>query len=304
MAPKRKRGLGIGLDALIPENNEINEKDLELIKEEDLGKADTKIKITKIEPNREQPRKHFDEDALIALSESIKQYGVLCPILVQKKDDYYEIIAGERRWRAAKMAGLKDVPVILMDESEQTAMEIAIAENVIREDLNPIEEALAYKSLIDRFGLKQDEVAEKYSKSRAVITNALRLLKLDSRVQEMLAEKKITEGHGRRLLEIKDTELQFELATQIMDQDLTVKETEKLVKKINSGKTDKKEEKKEELRDLSFIYKDLEEKMKSIMGTKVSVLPKDGNKGKIEIEYYSNEELERIIELFQSIPRE
>lgn len=304
MAAKRKRGLGIGLDALIPENSEITEKDLELIKEEDVAKADTKIKISKIEPNREQPRKHFDEDALFALSESIKQYGVLCPILVQKKDDYYEIIAGERRWRAAKMAGLKDMPVILMEESEQTAMEIAIAENVIREDLNPIEEALAYKSLIDRFGLKQDEVAEKYSKSRAVITNALRLLKLDPRVQDMLAERKITEGHGRRLLEIKDLELQFDLATQIMDHELTVKETEKLVKKANSVKTEEKAKKAEEKRDLSFIYRDLEEKMKTIMGTKVSVLPKDNNKGKIEIEYYSNEELERIMELLQSIPRE
>lgn len=304
MAAKRKRGLGIGLDALIPENSEITEKDLELIKEEDVAKADTKIKISKIEPNREQPRKHFDEDALFALSESIKQYGVLCPILVQKKDNYYEIIAGERRWRAAKMAGLKDMPVILMKESEQTAMEIAIAENVIREDLNPIEEALAYKSLIDRFGLKQDEVAEKYSKSRAVITNALRLLKLDPRVQEMLAERKITEGHGRRLLEIKDFEQQFDLATRIMDQELTVKETEKLVKKINSEKIEEKSKKAEEKRDLSFIYHDIEEKMKSIMGTKVSVLPKDNNKGKIEIEYYSNEELERIMELLQSIPRE
>ena len=293
----RRKGLGIGLDALIPENDN-------LIKPEEVKTPDTKIKISKIEPNREQPRKYFDEDGLAALAESIKQYGVLSPLLVRKKEDYYEIIAGERRWRAAKMAGLKELPVILLDETEQKILEISIIENVQREDLNPIEEAMAYKRLIDEFNLKQDEVAERVSKSRAVIANSIRLLKLDPRVQEMLAEEKITEGHGRRLLEIKDFELQFELATRIMDQELTVKETEKLVKQIKNQKTDKKDGKKKDLRGLSFIYKDLEEKMKSIMGTKVSVLPKDKNKGKIEIEYYSVEELERIMELIQSIPCE
>ncbi len=294
MAAKR-RGLGSGLDVLIPENDE-------LIKKEEILKPDTKIKLSKIEPNREQPRKYFNEDGLIALSESIKQYGVLSPLWVQKKEDYYEIIAGERRWRAAKMAGLKEVPVILMDETKQKALEISLIENLQREDLNPIEEALAYKRLIEEFHLKQDEVAEKVSKSRAVIANAIRLLKLDSRVQEMLIEEKITEGHGRRLLEIKDLEAQFELATQIMDQELTVKETEKLVKAFNNPK--KKQEKDKQEKDLSFIYQDLEEKIKTIMGTKVSVLPKDKNKGKIEIEYYSTEELERIVELLQQIPRE
>lgn len=294
----RKRGLGIGLDALIPDHNEIERK------EEDYLKPDRQLKLSKIEPNREQPRKNFNEDGLIALSESIKLYGVLSPLWVQKKDDYYEIIAGERRWRAAKMAGLKEVPVILMDETKQKTLEISLIENLQREDLNPIEEALAYKRLIEEFHLKQDEVAERVSKSRAVIANAIRLLKLDSRVQQMLIDEKITEGHGRRLLEIKDLDLQFELAMQIMDQELTVKETEKLVKDAKKPENERKKEKNDETKSISFIYEDLEEKMKSIIGTKVSVLPKDKNKGKIEIEYYTMDDLERIVEMMQQIPKE
>lgn len=294
----RKRGLGIGLDALIPDHNEI------VRNEEDYLKPDRQLKLSKIEPNREQPRKNFNEDGLIALSESIKLYGVLSPLWVQKKDDYYEIIAGERRWRAAKMAGLKEVPVILMDETKQKTLEISLIENLQREDLNPIEEALAYKRLIEEFHLKQDEVAERVSKSRAVIANAIRLLKLDSRVQQMLIDEKITEGHGRRLLEIKDLDLQFELATRIMDQELTVKETEKLVKEAKKPENERKKDKIDETKSISFIYEDLEEKMKSIIGTKVSVLPKDKNKGKIEIEYYTMDDLERIVEMMQQIPRE
>lgn len=296
MAPKR-RGLGSGLDALIPENDE-------LIKREEVLQPDTKLKLKVIEPNREQPRKYFDEDALNALADSIKQYGVLSPLWVKKKGDYYEIIAGERRWRAAQIAGLKEVPVILMEEDEQSALEISLIENIIREDLNPIEEATAYKRLIDEFHLTQEEVGKKVSKSRPVITNAIRLLDLDSRVQQMLIEEKITEGHGRRLLEIADKEVQFELATRIMDQDLTVRETEKLVKSIKNSDKKDSEKKAAKKNELSFIYQDLEEKMKSIMGTKVSILPKDKKKGKIEVEYYSMEELERIMELLESIPRE
>ncbi len=296
MAPKR-RGLGSGLDALIPENDE-------LIKREEVLQPDMKLKLKVIEPNREQPRKYFDEDALNALADSIKQYGVLSPLWVKKKGDYYEIIAGERRWRAAQIAGLKEVPVILMEEDEQTSLEISLIENIIREDLNPIEEATAYKRLIEEFHMTQEEVGKKVSKSRPVITNAIRLLDLDPRVQQMLIEEKITEGHGRRLLEITDKEMQFELATRIMDQELTVRETEKLIKSIkNPGKKDS-EKKALKKNELDFIYQDLEEKMKTIMGTKVSIFPKDKKKGKIEIEYYSMEELERIMELWESIPRD
>lgn len=295
MAPKR-RGLGSGLDVLIPENDD-------LIKKEEILQPDTKLKLKVIEPNREQPRKNFDEDALNALVDSIKQYGVLSPLWVRKRETYYEIIAGERRWRAAQIAGLKEVPVILMDEDEQSSLEISLVENIIREDLNPIEEASAYKRLMDEFHLTQEEVAKKVSKSRPVIANAVRLLDLDSRVQQMLIEEKITEGHGRRLLEIADKEVQFELATRIMDQELTVRETEKLIKSVKNPnkKSDTKENKKDEL---AFIYEDMEEKMKTIMGTKVSILPKNKQKGKIEIEYYSMEELERIMELLESVPKE
>lgn len=295
MAPKR-RGLGSGLDVLIPENDD-------LIKKEEVLQPDTKLKLKVIEPNRDQPRKHFDEDALNALADSIKQYGVLSPLWVRKRETYYEIIAGERRWRAAQIAGLKEVPVILMDEDEQSALEISLVENIIREDLNPIEEASAYKKLMDEFHLTQEEVAKKVSKSRPVIANAVRLLDLDPRVQQMLIEEKITEGHGRRLLEITDQELQFELATQIMDQDLTVRETEKLIKAAKNPEK-KTNGKKETTNALAFIYEDMEEKMKTIMGTKVSILPKNKQKGKIEIEYYSMEELERIMELLESLPRE
>lgn len=296
MAPKR-RGLGSGLDVLIPENDE-------LIKKEEVLAPDTKLKLKVIEPNREQPRKYFDEDALNALADSIKQYGVLSPLWVKKKDGYYEIIAGERRWRAAKIAGLKEVPVILMEEDEQSSLEISLIENIIREDLNPIEEASAYKRLMEEFHLTQEEVAKKVSKSRPVIANAVRLLDLDSRVQQMLMEEKITEGHGRRLLEISDKERQFELAARIMDQELTVRETEKLIKSMKNPEK-KPEGKKDGVSGgLAYIYQDMEEKMKSIMGTKVSILPKDKKKGKIEIEYYSVEELERIMELLESVPRE
>ena len=238
----------------------------------------------------------FDEDALIELSESIKQYGVLQPLLVQKKDNYYEIIAGERRWRAAKLAGVKEVPVIIKDYSDQEVMEIALIENIQREDLNPIEEAKAYQRLIKDYRLKQDEVAEKVSKSRAAITNSLRLLKLDERVQDMVIEGKISSGHARTIITIEDKDKQYMIAQKIFDEKLSVRDVEKLMKALEAPE---KPEKKAPKND--FVYRDLEQKMKAIMGTQVVIKNKNNNKGKIEIEYYSQAELERIYELLQKI---
>ena len=261
-----------------------------------------KLKISEIEPNREQPRKSFDEDGLIELSESIKQFGVLQPILVQKKDDYYEIIAGERRWRAAKLAGIKEVPVIIKDFTEQEVVEISLIENIQRENLNPIEEAMAYKRLLKEFNLKQDEVAERVSKSRTAVTNSMRLLKLDERVQQMVIDDMISTGHARALLGIDDQEKQYTTAQKIFDEKLSVRETEKLVKKIQQEK-DQPEAKEEVKIDpkMEAICRDLEEKMKVILGTKVAINQKDNQKGRIEIEYYSMDELDRIMDLFGSI---
>lgn len=255
-----------------------------------------KVKLSKIEPNKEQPRKNFDEDALIELSESIKQHGMLQPILVQERKGYYEIIAGERRWRAAKLAGLKEVPVIIKKFTDQEIVEIALIENIQRENLNPIEEAIAYKRLLNEFHLKQDEVAARVSKSRTAVTNAMRLLKLDERVQEMVIEEKLSTGHARALLGIEDAELQYQTACKVFDESLSVRDVEKLVKSMN---TPKKEVKKPEIN--QAVYDDMSEKLKQIMGTKVHIIPKSNEKGKIEIEYYSGDELERIIDLFMSI---
>ena len=246
----------------------------------------------------EQPRKAFDEDALIELSESIKQYGVLQPLLVQKKGDYYEIIAGERRWRAAKIAGLKEVPVVIKDYTTQEVMEIALIENIQREDLNPIEEARAYQRLISDYKLKQDELAERVSKSRASITNSLRLLKLDERVQDMVMEGKLSNGHARTIIGIEDPDKQYEIALKIFDEKLSVRETEKLMKTLN--KPEKEPKKKPEN---DFVYRDIEDKMKRIMGTKVVIKNKDNNKGKIEIDYYSKEELERIYDMIRMLDK-
>ena len=256
------------------------------------------MKISLVEPNREQPRKAFEEDALLELADSIKQFGVLQPILVQKKEDYYEIIAGERRWRAAKLAGLKEIPVIIKEFSDMEMVEVSLIENIQRENLNPIEEAQAYKRLLDDFNLKQDEIAEKVSKSRTAITNSMRLLKLDERVQQMVIEEKLTTGHVRALLAIEDKDQQYALATQIFDHRLNVRETEKLVKNIINPKT-----KKEKTIDTktAAIYESLEERMKNILGTKVSINQKSKHKGQIEIEYYSEQELERILDLIQTI---
>lgn len=293
------KGLGKGLNTLIPENIEATPKQkVEKVVVKEPGEV--KLKISKIEPNREQPRKVFDEDALMELSESIKQYGLIQPIVVKKRDDYYEIVAGERRWRASKMAGLKEVPVVIKDYTEQEIVEIALIENIQREDLNPIEEAVAYQKLIQELKLKQDEVAEKVSKSRTAITNSMRLLKLDQRVQQMLIDEMISEGHGRALLPITDPEEQFTLAMKVFDEKLSVRETEKLIKKLQEEKNSPIKQE-EETKDVSFIYKSLEEKLKRTLGTKVEIKNKANNTGKIEIEYYSMDELERIVELMDSL---
>ena len=264
----------------------------------EIKKNETLVNINEVEPNREQPRKKFDEDALLELSESIKQYGVLQPLIVQKREDYYEIIAGERRWRAAKMAGLKEIPVIVKNFTEQEIVEISLIENIQREDLNPIEEAQAYKRLLTEFQLKQDEVAERVSKSRTAVTNSMRLLKLDTRVQQMLIDDMITTGHARALLAVEDGDLQWKLANQVFDEKLSVRDVEKLMKSLQKEKKEK-EEKKDNVYD--YIYQDMEEKMKAILGTKVTVNHRSDNKGKIEIEYYSNDELERIYDMLQKI---
>ena len=293
------KGLGKGLGNLIRESEEDENVVVKEVVKEVVVKepGEMKVRLSQIEPNREQPRKVFDEDALIELSESIKQYGVLQPLLVQKKDDYYEIIAGERRWRAAKLAGLKEVPVLVREYTEQEVVEISLIENIQRENLNPIEEAIAYKRLLKEFHLKQDEIAERVSKSRTAVTNSMRLLKLNSKVQQMVIDDMISTGHARALLALEDEEQQYTIANKIFDEKLSVRETEKLIKILKNPKKTAKKEKIEH----TFIYENLEEKMKGIMGTKVNVNPKSNGKGKIEIEYYSEEELERIFDLIMSI---
>ena len=297
MAAAKKGGLGKGLDILI--TNKVGTETEEISRKPEPDKDVTFVNITKVEPNREQPRKNFDEDALLELSESLKQYGVLQPLLVQDKKDYYEIIAGERRWRAAKLAGLKEIPVIIKNLTDQEMVEISLIENIQRENLNPIEEALAYKRLLNEFNLKQDEVAERVSKSRTAVTNSMRLLKLDERVQQMVIDDLISTGHARALLAINDNEKQYNLAQQIFDNKLSVRETEKLVKKLQNQ--EEKLQKEPENDNMKVFYEDIEQKLKAIMGTKVIIHSKDKKKGKIEIEYYSRDELERIIDLFQSI---
>ena len=309
MAGRRTGGLGKGLDALIPNKaggpskepakktrSAVVKKDKPT--EKDNLAAERLVKISSVEPNLNQPRRHFDEDALLELSESIKQYGVLQPLLVSDKKDYFEIIAGERRWRAAKMAGLKEVPVVVKEFTDQEIVEISLIENIQREDLNPIEEAMAYKRLMEEFHLKQDEIADRVAKSRTAVTNSMRLLKLSSKVQEMVIADMISAGHARALLGISDEALQETTAMKVFDEKLSVRETEKLVKNLVSPA---KKVKTERNTAEDAIYESLEEKIKGIMGTKVSIQRKKNNKGKIEIEYYSRDELERIIDLFESI---
>lgn len=288
-----KKGLGKGLDIMIPE---------QIIKnEEDKGtnvSRETLVHVSEIEPNKSQPRKHFDEDSLQELAESIKQYGVIQPLILQKRDKYYEIIAGERRWRAARLAGLKEVPAIIKDYTPQEIVEIALIENIQREDLNPIEEAQTYQRLIQEFHLKQDEVAERVSKSRVAVTNSMRLLKLDDRVQQMLIDEMISSGHARALLTIENKERQYYIACKVFDEKLSVRETEKLVKNLLAEKPIKEIAVTEED---DYIYRSLEDKIRNIMGTKVSIHKRKNNKGTIEIEYYSSVELERIIDMFESM---
>ena len=316
MAPRR--GLGKGLDSMIPKKKkEIQSQTTEAPEDKSISSSkrlqadepekkeqnpERIVKINLVEPNRKQPRKEFQEDALTELSESIKQYGVLQPLLVSDRGNYYEIIAGERRWRAAKMAGLKTIPVIVKEYNEQEIVEISLIENIQREDLNAIEEANAYRRLIEEFDMKQDEVAERVSKSRSSITNSMRLLKLDDKVQQMLIEEMLTAGHARALLAVTDPEQQVALATRIFDENLSVRDTEKLVKKYTEEKEKKPEAvKNHESAAEQAAYESLEQRMTSLMGTKVQILRKRNHKGRIEIEYYSKEELERIIDLLQSV---
>lgn len=291
----KRGGLGKGLDSLIKENK--TAKHTAPVKKEAVNAGPIMMKINDVEPNRDQPRKHFEEDALLELADSIKQFGILQPLIVQKRNDYYEIIAGERRWRAAKQAGVKEVPVIIKEYTDQEIVEISLIENIQRENLNPIEEAQAYKRLLNEFSLKQDEVAERVSKSRTAVTNSMRLLKLDERVQQMIIDDMISTGHARALLAIEDKEQQYILANKVFDEKLSVRDTEKLVKEL---KKPKKEKEKPVIQN-AFVYEDLEERIKSIIGSKVHVNHKANGKGKIEIEYYSDNDLERIFELLMSI---
>lgn len=289
-----KKGLGKGLDSLISgkfDTEKVNNETTDVSRE-------TFVKLTQVEPNNGQPRRNFNEDSLQELADSIKQHGIIEPLIVQKKGNVYKIIAGERRWRAARIAGLKEIPVILKEYTDQEVFEIALIENIQREDLNPIEEALAYKKLIDEFGLKQDDVANRVGKSRVAVTNSMRLLKLDERVQQMLVDDMLSGGHARALLSIIDVEQQYQTAMKVFDEKLSVRDTERLVKKLLEEKPEivQKTDSSSQV-----IYHDLEEKLKSIIGSKVVINRKANNKGKIEIEYYSTDELDRIVELINRI---
>lgn len=283
-----QRGLGKGLDSLIPASSNNENKETK--------QNETVVKITKVEPNRDQPRKNFDEDSLQELADSIKQFGLLQPILVQDRKDYYEIIAGERRWRAAKIAGLKEIPVIIRNYTDQEIVEIALIENIQREDLNPIEEARAFKKLLEEFHLKQDEVAERVSKSRTAVTNSVRLLKLSDSVQQMIIDDMLSTGHARALIPIEDKELQLQLAQRIFDEKLSVREVEKIVKVILNP--EKEKDKKEKTpQSIQYIYQDIENKLKERLSRKVAISSKGkSGVGKIEIEFYSNDDLDRLIE--------
>lgn len=293
----KSRGLGKGLDSLIPVGNAEGKGKIGInsvpVSEE---KPDKMVKITLVEPNRDQPRHKFDEEALNELADSIKQYGIISPIIVQDRKDHYEIIAGERRWRAAKIAGLKEIPVIIKNFTEQEIVEISLIENIQRENLNPIEEALAYKRLLTEFHLKQEEVAQRVSKSRTAVTNSMRLLKLADEVQQMIIDESLTTGHARALITIEDQSKQIEIAKKVVNEKLSVRDIEKLVKDLNKPKKEKKESK--QLKN-DFIYQDIEEKLKQSLGTKVTVSAKEDGSGKIEIDFYSSEELDRILDLLK-----
>ena len=292
------RGLGKGLDTLIPTGKVEVKSKKSTEKSNEVKEPTTTVKITMVEPNREQPRKNFDQDALEELADSIKQYGLIQPIVVQDRKTYYEIIAGERRWRAAKIAGLKEVPVIIKNYTEQEIVEISLIENIQRENLNPIEEAMAYKRLLNELNLKQDEVAERVSKSRTAVTNSMRLLKLCDEVQQMIIDEMITTGHARALISVEDPEQQYILAQKIFDEKLSVRDVEKLVKDL--GKTKKEKKAKEKDKALEVIYQEIEQKLKDKVGTKVSITSKGDGAGKLEIEFYNHDDLERIIALLSS----
>ena len=303
MAPKR--GLGRGLSNLIPTDDTTEDvspkaskqtKTGAVTKTEVVKKVEQTLNINRIEPNKNQPRKEFNEDALQELADSIKQFGVIEPLVVVKRKGYYDLIAGERRWRAARLAGLKEVPVVIKDYDDQQIVEIALIENIQREDLNPIEEAHAYERLIQEFNLTQDEVAERVSKSRTTVTNALRLLKLTEKVQQMLIDDMLSTGHVRALITIADPQLQYETAMYIFDKKLSVRETESYVKKLLNKKPKEKTSEKEDP-ELSFLYKAIENRLKESLGTKTTIKAKTKDSGKIEIEYYSQEDLERITQL-------
>ena len=303
MAPKR--GLGRGLSNLIPTDDTTEDvspkaskqtKTGAVTKTEVVKKVEQTLNINRIEPNKNQPRKEFNEDALQELADSIKQFGVIEPLVVVKRKGYYELIAGERRWRAARLAGLKEVPVVIKDYDDQQIVEIALIENIQREDLNPIEEAHAYERLIQEFNLTQDEVAERVWKSRTTVTNALRLLKLTEKVQQMLIDDMLSTGHVRALITIADPQLQYETAMYIFDKKLSVRETESYVKKLLNKKPKEKTSEKEDP-ELSFLYKAIENRLKESLGTKTTIKAKTKDSGKIEIEYYSQEDLERITQL-------
>ena len=297
MTTKKKTGLGRGLNTLIPSAPAKDAESEKILKKEEQIKSEIMVPILKVEPNPDQPRRQFDEDSLQELADSIKQYGILQPLIVKKHEKFYEIIAGERRWRAAKLAGLKEVPVLIRDYAENEIVEIALIENIQREDLNPIEEALAYKRLMEEFSLKQDQVAAKVSKSRVAITNSLRLLKLDQRVQNLLSEEMITTGHARALLAIDDPDQQYETAMKVFDEKLSVREIEKLVKQMSKKK---KETPKEEDNIQEYLFANIEESLKQALGSKVNIKNRN-NKGKIEIEYYSKEELDRLVDMLRTL---
>lgn len=314
-----KKALGNGLDTMLgvnttkstkksssKSNQSNNENIKEIIKEVEVIKEVPKemtLKIKDIEINKDQPRKQFNEDSIQELADSIEQHGIIEPLVVTKRKNYYLLVSGERRWRAAMKAGLTEVPVIIKEYTDQQVLEIGLIENIQRENLNPIEEAQAYQKLINEFNLKQDDVAERVSKSRTAITNIIRLLKLSDEVQEMVIDEKLSNGHARALLAINDPEQQYEIACKVFDERLSVRETEKLVKKMINQQTspDSKKEAATTEEDLSFLYKDLEEKFKYKLGAKTKIKAKNNEKGKIEIEYFSKEELEHIMEMIYSI---
>ena len=256
------------------------------------------VPISLIEPNRGQPRRNFDEDSLQELADSIRQFGVIQPLIVQKKEDYYEIIAGERRWRASKIAGLRKLPVIVKEYTPRQVMEISLIENIQREDLNPIEEANAYRRLMEEYHLRQDEVAERVSRSRAAVANSVRLLNLDQRVQDMVVSEMLTTGHARALLALSDPEVQYTTAQRVFDEKLSVREVERLVRQLNSGPAAPAKSAVSDT--LRAVYDGMTEQMRASLGTKVSIHPRSPQKGRIEIEYYSSDELDRLFALLQN----